>query len=245
VLTAGVLAVGVLVVAPLVRWAVAVHAVPAGQPWRRGSPNCHEAHPGKPRPRGFVLGGRCRPCGGRVGPPPLTVEAAVAASAVALLYSGLSGLRLAAYAWWAAFGIALCFVDIAVQRLPGRLCYAAAAGLLALLGIDAALTGSWGPWTRAALGGVVAAALLAACALALPGFVHWGDVRYALPVGAASAWFGWSGLYVAAFAWTLVTVSVGAVLMAARRATLATQLPQGPAMLAGAMIAIVLLRPPL
>src|SRR5256885_1069988 len=85
-------------------------------------------------------------------------------------------------------GIVLAFVDLAVQRLPGRLIYAAAGGLLAVLLANAMLTGEWQPWVRSVVGAFVTAAVVAVCAVAVPALVHWGDVRYALAVGAAAAW---------------------------------------------------------
>ena len=162
-------------------------------------------------------------------------------SAAALVVTGMSGLRLAAYAWWAALGIVLLFVDLAVQRLPARLSYAAVAGFLALLNIDAQVAHAWQPWIRSVLGALVAATVLAVCALAMPSLVHWGDVRYALAVGAAAAFVGWLGLYAAAFLSTLIAAVVGGGLVLARRATLATHLPQGPFLYAGTLVTVALL----
>lgn len=169
------------------------------------------------------------------------VELVTVVSAAALVAAGLSGLRLAAYGWWAVVGVALLFVDLAVLRLPSRLCYAAAAGLLALLLLDAAVGHAWAPWIRAVLGALVAAALLAVSAMVLPALIHWGDVRYALAVGAAAAWVGWFALYAAAFLATLTAALVGVGLIAARRASLTTHLPMGPFLYAGTLLAVVIL----
>jgi leader peptidase (prepilin peptidase) / N-methyltransferase len=169
------------------------------------------------------------------------LELVVAATAAALISSNLTGLRLAAYAWWAAFGVTLLFIDVAVRRLPARLSYAAAAGLLGMLFIDALVSHAWQPWIRAVLGASVAAAALAVVAMTLPGLVHWGDVRYALAVGAAAAWVGWLALYAAAFLATLAAAFVGVGLIAARRAHLSTQLAQGPFLYSGTLLAVVLL----
>jgi len=154
----------------------------------------------------------------------------------------MTGPRLAAYGWWAAVGIVLLYVDLAVQRLPARLSYAAVAGFLALLSIDAQLAHAWHPWLRSVLGALVAAAVLATCALVMPRLVHWGDVRYALAIGAAAAFVGWLALYTAAFLSTLLAAVVGGGMIVARRATLATQVPQAPFLYAGTLLTLVLLR---
>jgi hypothetical protein len=64
------------------------------------------------------------------------------------------------------------------------------------------------------------AALAGACALAMPTMVHWGDVRYALAVGAAAAWPGWLALYSAIFIATLMSALVGLGLLVLRPAGL-------------------------
>jgi leader peptidase (prepilin peptidase)/N-methyltransferase len=227
----------VVTVAPLLRWLIVVHAVPPRRSWRTTCPRCRRPFGPGGDARALLPTARCG-CGQRLGPPPWTVETVTVASAVVLATSGIGGVALAGYLWWAALSIVLVFVDLAVQRLPARLSYAAATGLLALLAINAYLTHAWQPWTRACTGALIAAAALAACAMALPRLVHWGDVRYALCIGAAASWAGWLGLYAAAVLSTLLAAAVGVVLIVLRRATLSTQLPQGPFLYAATLVVI-------
>jgi leader peptidase (prepilin peptidase)/N-methyltransferase len=161
----------------------------------------------------------------------------------AAVLSGLRGLPLLAYAWWAAVGIVLAFVDLSVQRLPARLSYTAAAGLIVVLLANAVITGAWQPWVRSLVGALITAAVVALCALAMPRLVHWGDVRYALAVGAAAAWPGWLTLYAAAFLSTLSAALVGVGLVVSCKATVKTHLAQGPFWLAGTILALLLLPP--
>lgn len=235
-------AVCVATAAPLLRWLVITHSVHSGQPWLHACPRC--ATPPGPRgsPRAISPLARCGTCGHRLGPPPWTVELAALTSLVTLVWSGLRGLSLAAYLWWAAAGLVLAFVDLDVQRLPARLSYAAAAGFAGLLLIEAWLTDDWHPWLRLVLGGLVTAGVVALCALMFPRLTHWGDVRYALATGAAAAWAGWPTLYTAAFVATLSAALTGAGLILWRKATLATQLAQGPHWYAGTLLALALLR---
>lgn len=230
-----------LLVTPLLRWAVVAYSVPVGRPLRRRCPRC--ASPLGPAGDLGALtpSARCGMCWQRMGPAPWALELVVVVSAGGLAWSGITGLALAAYGWWAAIGVVLLFVDVAVRRLPARLSYVAASGLLVLLLMDAYIEHDWTGWVRAVLGALVAVVAVGASALVAPRLVHWGDVRYALAVGAAAAWVGWLVLYVAAFVASLFAAMVGIGLIVVRRATLTTHLPQGPFLYAGTLLSAVVL----
>jgi leader peptidase (prepilin peptidase) / N-methyltransferase len=163
------------------------------------------------------------------------------ASVALLVMSGMRDLTLVAFGLWSAVGTVLMFVDLAVQRLPARLCYLAAGGLGALLLGQAAATQAFEPWLRLVLGGLGSAAVVAVCSLAAPTAVRWGDVRFALAVGGAAAWAGWIALYAMALLATGATAAVGIGLVAARQATRKTHLPQGPFWYSAALIAVTLI----
>jgi len=229
-----------LAVTPLLRWAVVVHAVPARRSWRRCCPRCSRAFGPLADIGALLPTARCSVCTQRLGPPPWTLELATVASVVALYWSGLRGLPLIAYLWWAAFGIVLSFVDLAVQRLPTRLCYPAAAGFLAVMLLHAWSTSDWRPWIRSILGALLLYGVLAACALARPSLIGWGDVRYSLAIGAAATWPGWLFLYIAALLATAGASVTGASLIAAQKVRMTSRLPNGPFLCLGALSAIVL-----
>jgi leader peptidase (prepilin peptidase)/N-methyltransferase len=65
-----------------------------------------------------------------------------------------------------------------------------------------------------------------------------GDVKLALLLGLYLGFLGWQFLAVGAFAGFLLGGVVGAVLLAAGRATRKTRIPFGPSMLAGALLAV-------
>ena len=234
-------AVCVLTVTPLLRWAIIAHAVPSGRPRRRSCPRCATRLGPRGDLRAMTPIARCGRCGQRLGPPPGVPEAATALSTAVLVWSGLRGLPLLAYAWWAAVGVVLAFVDLAVQRLPARLSYTAAGGLIAVLLGHAVITHSWHSWSRSIFGALITAAVVTVCVLAMPTLVHWGDVRYALAVGAAAAWPGWLTLYAAAFLATLSAALVGVGLIVSGRAKLTTHLAQGPFWFVGTILALLLL----
>jgi leader peptidase (prepilin peptidase)/N-methyltransferase len=227
-------------VTPLLRWAIVSHSVPVHRSWRRTCPRCSTSL----GPGGDVVSltprARCGVCGQRLGPLPWTVEAVFAGSVASLVVAGMRDLTLVAFGWWAAIGTALMFVDLAVQRLPARLCYLAGGGQgVALLG-QAVATDVWQPWWRLVVGALGSAAVVAVCSLVAPATVRWGDVRFALAIGGAAAWAGWLVLYATAILAMFTPAVVGIGLIAARRATLKTHLPQGPFWYSAALITVAL-----
>jgi leader peptidase (prepilin peptidase)/N-methyltransferase len=205
-----------LAVAPLLRHAIVVHAVPDDQPWRTACP-C-----GKPLwPTAISPSGRCAGCGVRVGAPPYTVEAATALGAAGLAVSGLGGVTLAAYAWWTSAMIVLAFVDLAVMRLPHRITAAATtAGLLILL----ALGGPADAWWRAVAAGLVVAVFFAVLAAVSRGQLGWGDVTLAMPVAAALGWHSATAVYAG------VLLGLGTAALTAHTARRLGRLPAGTAL---------------
>ena len=67
-----------------------------------------------------------------------------------------------------------------------------------------------------------------------------GDVKLAGVLGLYLGWLGWPTLVLGAFAGFLAGGLVSLALLAARRATLATRVPFGPSMVAGALLAIAI-----
>ena len=75
-------------------------------------------------------------------------------------------------------------------------------------------------------------------ALVYPGGMGWGDVRLAGVLGLFLGWLGWGAVWFGTLAGFLLGSVVGLALMAVGRANCKTALPFGPAMLAGAFLAI-------
>ncbi|WP_370519019.1 prepilin peptidase [Micromonospora sp. AMSO12t] len=232
----------VLALAPVLRLAVIRHAVPPGVATRTGCDACG-APVGLARPWP-ALGptARCGRCGARVGPPPGTVELALAAAVGALVLLGPPPAVLVATAWWLGWAIPLVLVDAAVCRLPDRLTWPAAAGTWLLLGLAALAGAGPAPWLRATVAGVALALFFATTTLLLGrrGF-GLGDAKLALGVGALLGWYGWAvpvtGLVLA----LLLSGAVGVALLAARRVGWRSHLPFGPFLVLGALAALVLL----
>jgi leader peptidase (prepilin peptidase)/N-methyltransferase len=230
-------------ITPLLRRLALSHAVPPGAPWRRACPSCGAAADFAGPSGALTPSGRCGGCGGRVGPPPFTVEAlALLAVVVGLLVVPVP--LLAGYAWWAAFAVPLVLVDLAVHRLPDRLTLPAAAGVLLLLGVAAAVDGDVDRWWRALLAGLAVALFFAATTVVLGrrGF-GLGDAKLALSCAALLGWFGWSAVLLGLMAGLVASALVSIALLIAGRVRWSSHLPFGPFLIFGTLLALILVAP--
>jgi leader peptidase (prepilin peptidase)/N-methyltransferase len=163
---------------------------------------------------------------------------------VTALLSVLAALRfgfsadLPAYLVLAAAGVLLAVVDLRHRLLPNRVIGPAlVTGALLLTGA-AAVDDRWDDLTRAALGAVVLFAVFLLLALISPSALGMGDVKLAGLLGLHLGWLGWDAVLLGAAAGFVVQAVLSLVLLAARRIDLRGELPFGPAMLAGAVLAI-------
>ncbi|SCF27050.1 leader peptidase (prepilin peptidase) / N-methyltransferase [Micromonospora carbonacea] len=228
---------------PLLRLAVARYAVPPGEPDRTACARCGTPL-GLDRPwPALGPAARCGGCRARVGAPPGTVElAALAALAVLVAVPG-APVERAALAWWLCFAVPLVAIDVAVHRLPDRLTWPAAAGVLALYGVVAATSAGAAPWLRAALAGAGLALAFAATTLLLGrrGF-GLGDAKLALGVGALLGWHGWPVLVLGLLVTFTLSALTSLALLLARRVRWSSHLPFGPFLVLGTVAALLLAR---
>jgi len=176
-------------------------------------------------------------------PPGPSVPAPVVMAVAALLFV-LAALRfgisaeLPAYLVLAAAGVLLAVVDLRHRLLPNRVVGPASlAGALLLTGA-AAVDGRWDDLGRAGLGAVVLFAVFLLLALISPSALGMGDVKLAGLLGLHLGWLSWHAVLLGAAAGFVVQAVLSLVLLAARRIDLRGELPFGPAMLAGAVLAI-------
>ena len=186
--------------------------------------------------------GRCPACRTRIGPHPLAAEAAAGLALAVAAARATSGWELAALAWLALIAVPLAFIDLAVHRLPDPLTAAAFTGTLALL-TAAALAGHQpGHLARAAIGAAALACFYLALCLIRPGEMGLGDAKLAASIGLVLGWTSWQALLTGTFAGFALAAVYGGVLMARHQATRTSQLPLGPFILLGALVALTLLR---
>lgn len=202
------------------------------------------------------VAGRCRVDGvaGPLGGPPAEGEPGVrsrpvgwpgTALAGAVVFGGLAVALgtdpvLPAFLLVAAVGLVLARVDLACLRLPDPLvALAAAVGGFGLVA-TALAAGTPTRLFTAVTGAVVSFAGYVVLAL-LPGArLGFGDVKLAAALGLPLGWLGWPTLGLGLFLPHLLNGVVVLALLAARRVRRDTALPFGPAILAGAWLAVLL-----
>ncbi|MER6828728.1 A24 family peptidase [Streptosporangium sp. NPDC000563] len=149
------------------------------------------------------------------------------------------GAELLAFGWLAVVAVVLSFVDAAVHRLPDRLTLAAYLGTAAPLAVSALADGRLGDLLGAGLGGLALAGFYLLLFLANPAGMGFGDVKFAASLGTALGWLGWNTLVTGAFLGLLAGGLYGAALMASRRAGRKSEIPFGPFMAVGALVAVL------
>lgn len=178
----------------------------------------------------------------------LSVLAGVAFAVVAarLLPDPQRRYALPAFLVLAAAGAALVVIDLDVRRLPDRITLPAYP-VLAVLLVAASLAGG-GPdavpgLVRAGVGALGSAAFYALLAV-LPGSqLGFGDVKLAGLLGLALGWLSWPALVIGVVLGFVAAAVPLLVLMVAGRAGWRTRIPFGPAMLAGALAAVLVADP--
>ncbi|HKU36100.1 MAG TPA: A24 family peptidase [Paenarthrobacter sp.] len=157
-------------------------------------------------------------------------------------------LAVLASVYFAVMAVRLTIIDIRSHLLPNRIVFPsyAVAGVLLLV---AALLG--GPRRDAAMLGIPGLTVLAGAAalwilyfvlrLIYPPGMGFGDVKLAGVLGLYLGYLGWGHVFAGTFAAFLLGGLWGLVILVARKGSLASAIPFGPFMLAGAAAAMVLL----
>ncbi|SED62723.1 leader peptidase (prepilin peptidase) / N-methyltransferase [Amycolatopsis tolypomycina] len=137
----------------------------------------------------------------------------------------------------AAFGVPLAFADARHRRLPNPLVLGLAGSVSASVIATAVVDHDAGSLARALAGAAVTAAFFLAVYFTAPGQLGGGDVKLAIPLGAALAWFGWQTLVLGSLLpWLAAAIAVVIMRLGRRR----TAIPMGPFVIAGALAAMLL-----
>jgi leader peptidase (prepilin peptidase)/N-methyltransferase len=218
-------AVGALLPRPVYQLSVAADAPP-----RRGCVHC-----------GQSLGwtSHCPQCGEPWGPPwwATGAVAGVGSAVVALAIGPHPVLPL--FVALVVLGTGLGAIDLACHRLPLILVSPAIGVGAVLLALLAAVTGEWGSFGRALLGAVVLGVVYYLLYLVPGQNLGFGDVRLAVLLGLFLGWLGWAQVIWGILLPWLVNGPVVLALLLTGRVTRKSRLPFGPAMLAGALLAVV------
>lgn len=182
--------------------------------------------------------GRCRDCGTVVSVRYPLVEALTAAAFVGLVFLLGASWALPGYWWAAGAAIALTLTDLDHRRIPDRILLPGIVGAGLLLGVAAGVEGD--PWSilRGVGGGAAYFGLLLVVAMAARGGFGFGDVKLGFLLGLVLAYRSWGVLAVGAFAAFAVGGLAAIVLLITRRVGRKDAIPFGPAMVAGAALAL-------
>jgi len=147
--------------------------------------------------------------------------------------------ELPAFLYLGAVGVALAAIDLIHHRLPNALTLPSYLIGAVLLAAAALVKGEPGPLLRALAGMVVLYAFYYLLMLIYPAGMGFGDVKLAGILGLYLGWLGWIEVVVGGFLGFVIGAFAGLGLMAVRRAGRKSALPFGPAMLLGALVAIL------
>jgi len=138
----------------------------------------------------------------------------------------------------AGIGVWLLAIDARTHRLPNRIVLPTLAALLALVGVDALVTGRSGPLIGAVIGMLVLGGVYAVLRGASRGGIGGGDVKLAALIGLMLGWHGWQALAVGAASAFVLGALYALALMALRRADRSTRIAFGPWMIIGAVLGV-------
>jgi leader peptidase (prepilin peptidase)/N-methyltransferase len=186
-----------------------------------------------------ALRGRCRECAAQISARYPLVEMGTAAVFVVLAVRIGLEPELPAFLYLGAIGVALALIDIDVKRLPNAIVLPSYLVGATLLGLAAAIESSYSDYLRAGLGMAALFSLYFLLAFLYPAGMGFGDVKLAGVLGMYLGWLGWAEVVSGAFLGFLFGGVVGAALMAVRKAGRKSQIPFGPYMLLGALVAIL------
>lgn len=186
----------------------------------------------------LVLRGRCRHCGDRIGAEPIVIELATAAVFVLFGLEFGADPVLVAYCILGAALVALVWIDLHEFRLPREITYTAMVLGGVALAVAALLDGEPERIWKAAVGAVLALAIMGLIHVASRGQMGDGDVRLSPLLGMYLGYLNVATVPVGLFLGFLIGAVVGIVAMAVGSAGRKTALPFGPFLAAGTLIAI-------
>ncbi|GAA4286413.1 A24 family peptidase [Georgenia daeguensis] len=130
----------------------------------------------------------------------------------------------------------LIVIDLAEHRLPDVVVLPMYPAVLVLLTLAAAVNGQWSDLGRSVVAGAVLLTVYFAMAYAYPAGLGLGDVKLSGVLGMFLGWFGWPHVVLGTFAAFAINAIVVVVLLVLRKATLKSDVPFGPPMIAGAAV---------
>lgn len=188
----------------------------------------------------LLLRGRCRRCDAKISPRYPMVEGLTAVAFAATAWYVGAQWVLVSLLWFVGVTIALTLTDLDHQRIPNRILYPSTIVALVLLAAGAVADGHFPSFVRGVEGGVAYFALLFIVALAARGGFGMGDVKLAFLLGLFLAYASWGTLIVGVFLAFVVGGLVALLLLLTKVRGRKDPIAFGPALIAGAWLAIPL-----
>lgn len=188
----------------------------------------------------LLLRGKCRYCAAPISAryPLVELLTAVLFLLITLVFG--FGWELPAFLYLAAISVALALIDLDTKRLPNAIVLPSYPVALLLLLIPTIAEARWANYLGAVLGGLALFAFYFLLAFIYPAGMGFGDVKLAGVLGIYLGWLGWAVLVFGGFLGFVLGGLVGIALMLASRAGRKTQIPFGPFMLGGCLLAVFL-----
>jgi leader peptidase (prepilin peptidase) / N-methyltransferase len=185
-----------------------------------------------------LLRARCRACRAPISARYPLVETLVAVAFALTAWRVGLAWSLPAYLLYAWLLVVVAVIDLETLRIPNRLTYPLTPVLAALLAAAALLEGVPGAALRAVAAGATGFAFLLLLALASPRGMGMGDVKLAAFIGLGLGYLGWAHLALGLFLAFASGGAIGMVLIALRIRGRKDQIPFGPYLALGALVAV-------
>lgn len=186
----------------------------------------------------LLLRGKCRSC--RAG---ISARYPLVELATGVLFGGLAAridslAALPAYLYLGAICVALALIDLDTKRLPNVITLPSYGVGIFLLGAAALADDDTDALVRAVVGMAALYGIYFLLVFVYPAGMGFGDVKLAGVLGLYLGYLGWSEWFVGWLLGFLLGGFFGVAAILSRRASRKTQVPYGPFMIAGALVAV-------
>jgi len=186
----------------------------------------------------LLLRGKCRNCHAAISARYPLVELVTGVLFGGLAASVDSLAALPAYLYLGAICVALALIDLDTKRLPNAITLPSYGVGVVLLGVAALADDDVDAFVRALIGMAALYGVYFLLVFAYPAGMGFGDVKLAGVLGLYLGYLGWSEWFVGWLLGFFLGGFFGVAAILARRALRKTQVPYGPFMIAGALIAV-------
>lgn len=185
-----------------------------------------------------MLRGRCRDCQEPIsGRYPLVELTTAVLFALVPIVLGVNWV-IPAYWWFVGVSIVLVLTDLDHHRIPNKILLPGTVVGAALLGVGSAIDGELEAFARALAAGATYFGLLFVIALIARGGFGFGDVKLAFFLGLFLGYQSWGVLFAGIALAFLIGGLVATGLLVTRRKGRRDAIPFGPALVAGALVAV-------